>query len=101
MTGHDALRHLEPAREQAARLLVVLALPLLLVAGTAVPEPGAGMAGLLVALVVALALGSWDTRSGLLQVRSAGVAGRRTPRLSSRIPDPVRHPVRPRAPGSA
>lgn len=84
---------------QAAWVAFGLAMPLMLgpelgLAGGA----GALVVGLVAALVVALASRyagvASGTRTGLPS--RAAAAG---PRLSSRIPDPIRHPLCPRAPG--
>lgn len=99
MTVDAVVRLVVSARHEVVRLAAVLALPLLLAAGTALPEPGSALLGLALALLVALAVDSRGVLAALHVRPVVAVAGRPTPTSSSRIPDPVRHPVRPRAPG--
>jgi hypothetical protein len=80
--------------------MVTLALAVPLTVASELGLAGAVVVGVVAALLVALA-GLYggpapDVRSGL-PARSTAPG----PALSSRIPDPIRHPLRPRAPGPA
>lgn len=99
MSGDDH-RHTARASALVTGLLVTLVTALsssLLALGTDAPL-AAGIA--MLAVAVAALVGT--TAGGILAVRPALWPGSRqpVPALASLVADPVRHPVRPRAPGT-
>jgi hypothetical protein len=99
MSGSEH-RHTARASALVTGLLVTLATALsssLLALGTDAPI-AAGIAMLAVAVAALVR----TTSGGFLGVRPAAWRGSRqpVPALASRVADPVRHPVRPRAPGT-
>lgn len=100
MTGHRPQRHPLGVLGERAWLVVALLVPLVLTVGG---TPGApDTAALLVACVAALAVAASPALAPVA-VRAAtparGHAAPPPPLPASRITDPVRHPLRPRAPG--
>jgi hypothetical protein len=77
---------------------VALVLPLVLLVGVGVPDAGTALGGLVVAVVLAIAPRgpvAWLHRVVTLHRPVDG----EVPPPSWRMPDPVHHPLRPRAPG--
>ena len=91
------------ARDEATRVVVLLAGAVAAVLGTALPaSPGVAVAVVAAALATLLVL-SMQQVYVALQVRPAfafATAGP-APVLAGRVTDPVHHPLRPRAPGPA
>lgn len=99
MSGTD---HRHTARASALVTAVLVTLATALSSSLLALGPDAPLAAGVAMLAVAVAALVGTTAGGVLALRPAAWPGSRqpVPALASLVADPVRHPVRPRAPGT-